>query len=141
MGLITQFVMIRHPEMLEDTAPGSVSNNIEDIGITRDVFSELLQHPEMNSLLEKADIETATKADLFDALDVDMGGELGFSELIGGLMRLRGPITKSDIVAVRLKVRYVTGMIEDIWGRVCEDADKSSIIKRVSMQPRNKPAS
>merc|ERR1712125_27228 len=99
--------------------PGSITltrhASMLDIGITRDVFRELLHYPEINNILEKGDIETATKADLFDALDVDMGGELGFNELIGGLMRLRGPITKSDIVAIRLKVRYITGMVEDLW--------------------------
>ena len=49
-------------------------------------------------------IETATKSELFDVLDADMGGELTLSELRNGLMRLRGPITKSDIVAVRLEI-------------------------------------
>merc|ERR1711988_1675431 len=75
-------------------------------------------------MLEDAHIETSTRADLFDVLDVDMGGELAIGELVDGLMRLRGPITKSDIVAVRLKVSYMTKMVEDLWQKLCNDDGK-----------------
>merc|ERR1712050_391816 len=67
----------------------------------------------MESLLAEADIESSTRFDLFDALDADLSGELTFSEVIEGLMRLRGPISKSDIIAVRLKVRHITQLMED----------------------------
>lgn len=89
-----------------------------DVSITRDVFKAWLHNKDFVDLLEEADVEAATKSELFDVLDVDMGGELGLDELINGLMKLRGPITKSDIIAVRLKVRYMTGMIEDMWNKI-----------------------
>merc|ERR1712186_12635 len=96
-------------------------DEIEEAGImiSRDVFNTWLRTEEMVELLEEVDIETSTKYELFDVLDVDMGGELGIDELVGGLMRLRGPISKSDIVAVRLKVRHMTKLIEDIWNQTC----------------------
>merc|ERR1712050_717281 len=90
--------------------------------VTRDVFNTWLMNPDMLNLLEECEIETATKFELFDVLDVDMGGTLGVNELIGGLMRLRGPVSKSDIVAVRLKVRYITELIEELWTTVCEES-------------------
>merc|ERR1712060_788712 len=90
----------------------------EDMMVTRDIFNAWLTDPDMLSLLEECEIETATKFELFDVLDVDMGGSLGVNELIGGLMRLRGPVSKSDIVAVRLKVRYITGLIEKIYNKI-----------------------
>ena len=37
-----------------------------------------------------------------------MGGELTIAELTGGVMRLRGPITKTDVVASRLQVPQKT---------------------------------
>merc|ERR1712032_637587 len=89
---------------------------------TRSVFNTWLMDAEMLSLLEDCEIETATKFELFDVLDVDMGGTLGVNELVGGLMRLRGPVSKSDIVAVRLKVRYITELIEELWTQVCEES-------------------
>jgi len=93
----------------------------EDMSMTKEDFELLLDIPEMHYMLEEMDIETSTKSDLFDVLDVDMGGELGMDELVDGLMTLRGPITKTDIVAVRLKVRYVTKMVEDMWRRGAGD--------------------
>mmetsp|Transcript_39780 Transcript_39780/g.72339 ORF Transcript_39780/g.72339 Transcript_39780/m.72339 type:complete len:97 (+) Transcript_39780:1-291(+) len=48
---------------------------------------------------------TSNLTDLFDVLDADMSGELTLEELIDGLMRLRGPITKRDMVGVRTQVR------------------------------------
>jgi len=103
--------------MLESLKEGNIQ-------IPRDVFQMWLDDPIMLNMLDEADIETSTKSDLFDVLDVDMGGELGLDELVGGLMRLRGPISKSDIVAIRLKVQYLTQLIEDVW-RHC-GCDKTS---------------
>merc|ERR1719218_567802 len=93
----------------------------KNVVISRDKFNEWLQFPQMISLFKDAGICTATNAELFDVLDVDMGGELEMDELTGGLMRLRGPITKTDIVAVRLKTRYMTYLIEEIWQKICSD--------------------
>merc|ERR1712039_483943 len=72
----------------------------------------------MGNLLDEVEVETSTKFELFDVLDADMGGELGLDELIGGLMRLRGPISKSEIVAIRLKVQYMTKLLEDVWEKL-----------------------
>merc|ERR1712050_258826 len=81
--------------------------------ITRDIFNSwLVQDREMLDVLEDLDIETSTKFELFDMLDVDMGGELDFGELVDGIMRVRGPIAKFDIVATRLSVRYLTRLLE-----------------------------
>merc|ERR1712190_107231 len=87
--------------------------------VTRDVFSEWLREPEILGLLEEVEVETSTKWELFDALDVDGGGELTVDELVSGLMRLRGPVSKNDIVATRLKLTYVTELVEDL----CEKLD------------------
>eukprot|EP00929_Paragymnodinium_shiwhaense_P101266 TRINITY_DN6421_c0_g4_i1.p1 TRINITY_DN6421_c0_g4~~TRINITY_DN6421_c0_g4_i1.p1 ORF type:complete len:846 (+),score=238.92 TRINITY_DN6421_c0_g4_i1:173-2710(+) len=86
----------------------------EDIVITKDIFNTWLSDPEVLDLLETIEVETSTKYELFDALDVDSGGELNAEELVSGLMRLRGPISKNDIVATRLKVAYITELIEEI---------------------------
>merc|ERR1712087_282149 len=93
-----------------------------ELVITRDVFNTWLKDPDFEAMLEEVDIETSTKFELFDVLDVDMGGELEIDELIGGLMSLRGPISKSDMMAVRLQMRHCTKVIERIWKVVGADA-------------------
>mmetsp|Transcript_21529 Transcript_21529/g.49052 ORF Transcript_21529/g.49052 Transcript_21529/m.49052 type:complete len:270 (-) Transcript_21529:87-896(-) len=83
-----------------------------EMTVTREVFRAWLGDKAFIRLLEDAEIETGNHFELFDVLDVDMGGELSMDELTHGLMKLRGPVTKSDIVAVRLKVRHLTKIIE-----------------------------
>eukprot|EP00928_Gymnodinium_smaydae_P065815 TRINITY_DN48901_c0_g1_i1.p1 TRINITY_DN48901_c0_g1~~TRINITY_DN48901_c0_g1_i1.p1 ORF type:complete len:671 (-),score=92.79 TRINITY_DN48901_c0_g1_i1:478-2490(-) len=83
----------------------------DGVSISRDIFNSWLKDPSMIEMLEDIDIETSTKFELFDVLDVDMGGELSFDEMVTGLMKLRGPISKIDIMAVRLKVRFLTKMV------------------------------
>eukprot|EP00930_Biecheleria_cincta_P087599 TRINITY_DN76827_c0_g1_i1.p1 TRINITY_DN76827_c0_g1~~TRINITY_DN76827_c0_g1_i1.p1 ORF type:complete len:713 (+),score=134.33 TRINITY_DN76827_c0_g1_i1:132-2270(+) len=78
-----------------------------NVSISREVFQVWLEDAEFISCLEKADICIANKAILFDTLDADMGGSLSVYELFVGLMELRGPVTKTDIVGINLRVRYL----------------------------------
>ena len=41
--------------------------------------------PSVIEMLESADIDTSQKFELFDVLDVDMGGALSLDEIIHGL--------------------------------------------------------
>merc|ERR1719247_995668 len=68
----------------------------------------------MVQMLAEAEIDVSVRSDLFDVLDVDMSGELELDEVIGGLMMMRGPITKSDMVAVRLKVGFIVDLVQDV---------------------------
>jgi hypothetical protein len=94
----------------------------DDFQIPREVFLIWLCEPEVAKLLEEADINVSMGGeDLFDVLDVDMGGSLGLDELINGLMRLRGPTTKSDIVAMGLKVQYCLGLVNGLVSDASRD--------------------
>jgi len=88
-----------------------------DVLVTKEVFFDWLAVPEFSQLLDEAEIDVADRSELFDVLDVDMGGQLSMDELTTGLMQLRGSVTKADIVAVRLKVRYFTGILEGLVER------------------------
>eukprot|EP00928_Gymnodinium_smaydae_P022215 TRINITY_DN18723_c0_g3_i1.p1 TRINITY_DN18723_c0_g3~~TRINITY_DN18723_c0_g3_i1.p1 ORF type:complete len:341 (-),score=46.51 TRINITY_DN18723_c0_g3_i1:70-1092(-) len=93
--------------------------NEADVQITREIFDTWLDDPDMDTLLEDAGIDISSKHDLYDVLDVDLNGALRFPEIVDGLMRLRGDVTKADIVAVRTKVRYITVILEELAATVC----------------------
>mmetsp|Transcript_12325 Transcript_12325/g.38499 ORF Transcript_12325/g.38499 Transcript_12325/m.38499 type:complete len:143 (-) Transcript_12325:111-539(-) len=88
--------------------------------VTREAFKAWLRDDEFRELLDEADIEITNHSELFDVLDADMGGELSMDELTTGLMKLRGPVTKADIVAVRLKVSHLTRILENVLPTLAE---------------------
>ncbi|CAJ1448134.1 unnamed protein product [Effrenium voratum] len=83
-----------------------------DVTVTRDRFAQWLAHEDFVETLEGASVDTSIRTQLFDILDADSGGLLSIDELISGLMSMRGHVTKGDIIAMSLKVRYVSQQVE-----------------------------
>lgn len=98
-----QTLMKRHEDKLP---PEEKFEELRKLGarISKEIFQDWLHIPAFLSLLQASDIDTTTKYDLFDILDADMGGSLELDEVVTGLMKLRGPVSKNDIIAIRLKV-------------------------------------
>ncbi|CAE7208467.1 CACNA1C [Symbiodinium pilosum] len=83
--------------------------------ITKKTFNKwLLQSGELLQCLDDTEIDTSSKFELFDVLDTDLSGKLPFSETIEGLMKCRGPVSKTDIISIRLRVRYLTRLVQQI---------------------------
>mmetsp|Transcript_44035 Transcript_44035/g.102800 ORF Transcript_44035/g.102800 Transcript_44035/m.102800 type:complete len:147 (-) Transcript_44035:30-470(-) len=71
---------------------------------------------ELIKRLEESEIDMSCKFDLFDVLDADLSGELEFEEMIDGLLKCRGPASKTDIIAIRLK----TSLGVKLLTKICE---------------------
>ncbi|CAK9061789.1 unnamed protein product [Durusdinium trenchii] len=82
--------------------------------ITKPAFLSWLQDKEFISVLKEADIETANQAGIFECLDADMSGWLTMDEIYNGLMRLRGPVAKSEIVGFCLRLRHVAQIVHSM---------------------------
>ncbi|CAE7774169.1 Cacna1c [Symbiodinium sp. KB8] len=80
--------------------------------ISRDEFDMWLRDPDFVRVLDEASIDVSAQVGLFDVLDADAGGELSVRELVTGLMSLRGPVTKGDVIGMSLKIRYLVSMME-----------------------------
>lgn len=102
----------------------------EAMEITKEVFNNWIKSEEMLGMLEDVGIEVATRYELFDVLDADLSGVLNLQELVEGLMRLRGPVSKNDMVAVRLKVEYLTHVIVDMSHKVNRISTASPHLER-----------
>lgn len=76
-----------------------------NVRVDRDTFEEAVREPAVIALLDKLEIGATNRDKLFDILDADGNGYVAISELIDGLMKLRGPADKGDIVAASLMIR------------------------------------
>lgn len=83
-----------------------------DVVISRDAFLVWLADPEFISVLEEADIDVTNKSMLFDIMDADMGGSLSTEEVFRGLMQLRGPVSKGDIIGMSLRVTHIAHLVQ-----------------------------
>ena len=91
-----------------------------NIVVTRTEFNHWLStEKELLETLNEAEIDLSCKSDLFDVLDADLSGELEFEEMVDGLIKCRGPASKTDIIAIRLKTRLLVRMVAGI----CEKFD------------------
>lgn len=83
--------------------------------INEETFNKwLTKDQSLLGTLNDADIDLSAKFDLFDVLDADLSGELDFVELIEGLMKCRGPVSKNDVIAIRNKVGLLIKMVTQI---------------------------
>ena len=88
-----------------------------NVVVTKDEFNQWLStDKELIDRLDESEIDLSCKSDLFDVLDADLSGELEFEEMIDGLLKCRGPASKTDIIAVRLKTAFLVRMLL----KVCE---------------------
>eukprot|EP00930_Biecheleria_cincta_P084025 TRINITY_DN73523_c0_g1_i1.p1 TRINITY_DN73523_c0_g1~~TRINITY_DN73523_c0_g1_i1.p1 ORF type:complete len:745 (-),score=139.59 TRINITY_DN73523_c0_g1_i1:82-2088(-) len=83
-----------------------------DIEIQAEQFTVWLDDKQFVEVLDSAEIDVHNNRALFEVLDADLGGSLTVSEVFNGLMKLRGPVTKADIIAIRLKVRHLVSLAE-----------------------------
>eukprot|EP00930_Biecheleria_cincta_P003300 TRINITY_DN104221_c0_g1_i1.p1 TRINITY_DN104221_c0_g1~~TRINITY_DN104221_c0_g1_i1.p1 ORF type:complete len:681 (+),score=116.13 TRINITY_DN104221_c0_g1_i1:146-2044(+) len=82
-----------------------------DVVIGHAAFLSYLGDKAFRQCLVDADIEANPGAGIFDFLDADMSGWLSVREIYEGLMSLRGPVNKPEVVGLRLKIRYIVKVL------------------------------
>eukprot|EP00811_Abedinium_folium_P034040 NODE_6957_length_1621_cov_13.890228.p1 GENE.NODE_6957_length_1621_cov_13.890228~~NODE_6957_length_1621_cov_13.890228.p1 ORF type:complete len:442 (-),score=98.47 NODE_6957_length_1621_cov_13.890228:150-1475(-) len=85
--------------------------------IDRNSFLFAITDGRVNKLMDDLDIES-DRAKLFDVIDADGSGALSLSELIRGLLRLRGEATRSDVLAAVLGVDALLDLVRSLEVKV-----------------------
>jgi len=75
------------------------------MNVTREVFEEVMEDPKVQAIMEDLEISVTSHEKLFDIIDSNGSGMLDIGELVEGLMKLRGPADKGDVVCAALMVR------------------------------------
>eukprot|EP00927_Polykrikos_kofoidii_P082302 TRINITY_DN8144_c0_g1_i2.p1 TRINITY_DN8144_c0_g1~~TRINITY_DN8144_c0_g1_i2.p1 ORF type:complete len:698 (+),score=99.18 TRINITY_DN8144_c0_g1_i2:164-2095(+) len=73
--------------------------------ISAEDFGRLCTVPRFRTLLTELDIAEEDQLDLFDTLDVDVGGTVDKEEMVSGIAKLRGDARRADVISVALALR------------------------------------
>ena len=73
----------------------------------------MIQDRGVQQLMDELDLPP-DRANLFEIIDADGSGTLRISELVQGLLKIRGEISKSDAIAALLATKAVYSMLEEI---------------------------
>lgn len=84
------------------------------VSVNKEVFAAWIRKSECLDALDDAEIDISMKYELFEILDTEIRGNLTFTDLLDGLMKCRGPVSKVDIVSIRLQVKFLTSMVKDV---------------------------
>ncbi|CAE6964861.1 unnamed protein product [Symbiodinium natans] len=85
----------------------------ENIAITKELFLLVIQDRQVQTLMDELDLPP-DRANLFEVIDADGSGTLHIAELVQGLLKIRGEVTKSDTIAALLATKAVQAMLSDM---------------------------
>ncbi|CAE7473286.1 Catsper1 [Symbiodinium sp. CCMP2456] len=85
----------------------------DQIQITKEMFLVVIQDRGVQILMDELDLPP-DRANLFEVIDADGSGTLHVQELVQGMLKIRGDITKSDTVATLLATKSLQTMIMDM---------------------------
>eukprot|EP00928_Gymnodinium_smaydae_P037299 TRINITY_DN2591_c0_g1_i2.p1 TRINITY_DN2591_c0_g1~~TRINITY_DN2591_c0_g1_i2.p1 ORF type:complete len:707 (-),score=78.70 TRINITY_DN2591_c0_g1_i2:203-2323(-) len=90
------------------------------VSVSKDIFEDAMIDPEAEDMLDRLGVSITNRGKLFDILDSDGNGFLTVDEIVDGLMRLRGPADKGDIVSASLMIRSLQRSFAELHS-MCED--------------------
>jgi len=92
----------------------------DKIAITKELFLLVIQDQTVQALMDELDLPP-DRANLFEIIDADASGTLQITELLHGLLKIRGEINKSDAVASLLATRAVQHQVTELQEKHCDD--------------------
>ncbi|CAJ1341513.1 unnamed protein product [Effrenium voratum] len=87
--------------------------DIHDIAITKELFLLVIQDRTVQTLMDDLDLPP-DRANLFEVIDADGSGTMDVTELVQGMLKIRGDVKKSDTVATLLATKALQEMVTDM---------------------------
>ncbi|CAK9096949.1 unnamed protein product [Durusdinium trenchii] len=81
--------------------------------ISKELFLLVIQDHGVQELMDDLDLPP-DRANLFEVIDADGSGTLRVSELVQGLLKVRGELKKSDVVATTLATQTLQQLIMEL---------------------------
>eukprot|EP00439_Symbiodinium_sp_Y106_P061759 s295_g9.t1 len=84
------------------------------IAITKELFLLVIQDQSVQFLMDELELPH-DRANLFEIIDADGSGTLHVTELVQGLLKIRGEVKKSDAVATLLATKAIQNQLVEAW--------------------------
>jgi len=94
--------------------------------VNRENFDLIMNEEDIRARMEDLEISVTSSAKLFDILDSNGSGTVDVVELTEGLMSLRGPADKGDIISGSLLVKSTQKMVKDIQDEMTKCVKKQN---------------
>eukprot|EP00930_Biecheleria_cincta_P009516 TRINITY_DN11127_c1_g1_i1.p1 TRINITY_DN11127_c1_g1~~TRINITY_DN11127_c1_g1_i1.p1 ORF type:complete len:951 (+),score=187.09 TRINITY_DN11127_c1_g1_i1:54-2855(+) len=86
----------------------------DELMLTETEFISIMMSSEVRALLDDMNISMEPRGGIFEAFDQSGDGQLTMTEIVSGLMRLRGEMQKNDIVAAQLAIASLQKRVGDL---------------------------
>jgi len=97
-----------------DSLEVHVDHPARSMSIGREDFDQVMEDPQIRLILEDLEVAVTSSSKLFDILDSNNNGSLDVNELAEGLMKLRGPADKGDVISATLTTRALQATLKDM---------------------------
>lgn len=105
----------------------------EHIAITKELFLLIIQDQSVQFLMDELDLPH-DRANLFEIIDADGSGTLHVTELVQGLLKIRGEVKKSDAVATLLATKAIQNMVLELKEEQAEF--RNTVLKKIEPRQR-----
>eukprot|EP00439_Symbiodinium_sp_Y106_P071021 s295_g12.t1 len=97
-------------ELLKKFAQASLSKCAE--AFSKELFLLVIQDRNVQALMDDLDLPP-DRANLFEVIDADGSGTMDVTELVQGMLKIRGDVKKSDTVATLLATKALQEMVSE----------------------------
>jgi len=87
--------------------------DINDIAFSKELFLLVIQDRNVQALMDDLDLPP-DRANLFEVIDADGSGTMDVTELVQGMLKIRGDVKKSDTVATLLATKALQEMVSEM---------------------------
>lgn len=119
-------------------------DDLEDgsLAVTKEIFLLALQDSEVQHLMDDLDI-VPNRAHLFDALDANGRGVIQLTDLMHGLLKVRGDAYKSDIIACLMAVRSLQDSVQSMREEIAKwkRGGTQELLRSISRSSPSRPPS
>lgn len=114
------------------SSPGALQNG--EIYLSEEEFNQLVRQPDVRLILNDLDVSVEPRPGIFEAFSTEQDGTVSLSELVSGLMRLRGDLHKVDMVIAQMSLDHMQKQIGDLKKTATNQRRKSRADRPVKVK-------